>query len=47
MAEEIRQEIQKSAQEADLVLVGIGTEFSKKMPGKKRSWELTGNWRIF
>ena len=35
MAEEIRQEIQKSAQEADLVLVGIGTEFSKKNARKE------------
>ena len=36
MAEEIRQEIQKSAQEADLVLVGIGTEFSKKKCQERR-----------
>ena len=31
MAEEIRQEIQKSAQEADLVLVGIGSFKRKKL----------------
>ena len=39
MAEEIRQEIQKSAQEADLVLVGIGTEFSKKNARKEEIME--------
>ena len=42
MAEEIRQEIQKSAQEADLVLVGIGTEFSKKNARKE---EIMGAYR--
>ena len=39
MTEEIRQEIQKSAQEADLVLVGIGTEFSKKNARKEEIME--------
>ena len=39
MTEEIKQEIQKCVQEADLVLVGIGTEFHKKNAAQEEIME--------
>ena len=36
---EIKQQIKKCVQEADLVLVGIGTEFNKKNEAQKEIME--------